>query len=80
MAVQLHVPSLTVFSNWPSSKTPLHYVSALDFSPNSGTLARMCVCRARCRHCRRVVVLFGARHVVLMVLCGCSCCRFLDDR
>ena len=32
----VHVPSLTVFSNWPTSKTPLHYVSAVDFSPNSG--------------------------------------------
>jgi U3 small nucleolar RNA-associated protein 18 len=32
----VHVPSFTVFGNWPSSKTPLHYVSAMDFSPNSG--------------------------------------------
>lgn len=35
----VHVPSLTVFSNWPTSKTPLQYVSAIDFSPNCGYLA-----------------------------------------
>jgi len=32
----VHVPSRTVFSNWPTSKTPLHYVTSLDFSPSSG--------------------------------------------
>lgn len=31
----LHVPTATVFSNWPTSKTPLHYVWSLDFSPRS---------------------------------------------
>ncbi|TMW55916.1 hypothetical protein Poli38472_008564 [Pythium oligandrum] len=35
----VHVPTMTVFANWPSSKTPLHYVSAMDFSPNSGYFA-----------------------------------------
>ncbi|XP_046854395.1 U3 small nucleolar RNA-associated protein 18 homolog [Xenia sp. Carnegie-2017] len=34
----LHVPSLTVFSNWPNSKTPLRYVETFDFSPKSGYL------------------------------------------
>lgn len=31
----LHVPSKTVFSNWPTSKTPLKYVWSMDFSPQS---------------------------------------------
>ena len=35
----LHVPSRTVFSNWPTSKTPLHYVHSLAFSPSSDLLA-----------------------------------------
>jgi U3 small nucleolar RNA-associated protein 18 len=35
----LHVPSATVFSNWPTSKTPLKQVSCLDFSPDSRYLA-----------------------------------------
>ena len=35
----LHVPSATVFSNWPTSKTPLKYVWSMDFSPGSKYLA-----------------------------------------
>lgn len=35
----LHVPSRTVFSNWPTSKTPLKYVWGVDFSPGGGYLA-----------------------------------------
>lgn len=35
----LHVPSRTVFSNWPSSRTPLHYVHSIAFSPGGGYLA-----------------------------------------
>ena len=35
----VHVPSCTVFSNWPSSKTPLHYVWSTAFSPTGGYLA-----------------------------------------
>ena len=35
----LHVPTQTVFSNWPTSKTPLGYVWSLDFSPGSKYLA-----------------------------------------
>jgi U3 small nucleolar RNA-associated protein 18 len=35
----VHVPSRTVFSNWPTGQTPLRYASALGFSPNSGLLA-----------------------------------------
>ncbi|KAK1739680.1 U3 small nucleolar RNA-associated protein 18 [Skeletonema marinoi] len=31
----LHVPTQTVFSNWPTSKTPLKYVWSTDFSPGS---------------------------------------------
>lgn len=39
LCVQVHLPSYTVFSNWPTSNTPLHYVSAMDFSPGSGYFA-----------------------------------------
>eukprot|EP00455_Lapot_gusevi_P020805 TRINITY_DN2198_c0_g1_i1.p1 TRINITY_DN2198_c0_g1~~TRINITY_DN2198_c0_g1_i1.p1 ORF type:complete len:527 (+),score=88.25 TRINITY_DN2198_c0_g1_i1:51-1631(+) len=35
----VHLPSGSVFSNWPTSGTPLHYVNAFDFSPNSGLFA-----------------------------------------
>ncbi|RMZ57213.1 hypothetical protein APUTEX25_004047 [Auxenochlorella protothecoides] len=35
----LHVPSGTVFSNWPTSRSPLGYVHCLDFSPGGGSLA-----------------------------------------
>ena len=35
----VHLPSATVFSNWPSSKTPLHYVHCAAFSPHCGYLA-----------------------------------------
>ena len=35
----LHVPTATVFSNWPTSKTPLGYVWSMDFSPESKFLA-----------------------------------------
>ncbi|KAI7839207.1 hypothetical protein COHA_007020 [Chlorella ohadii] len=35
----LHVPSMTIFSNWPTSKSPLHYVHSTAYSPNSGYLA-----------------------------------------
>lgn len=35
----VHVPTMTVFSNWPTSKSPLHYVHDAAFSPNSGYLA-----------------------------------------
>ena len=35
----LHVPTATVFSNWPTSKTPLKYVWSMDFSPKSRYMA-----------------------------------------
>ncbi|KAG2492616.1 hypothetical protein HYH03_009032 [Edaphochlamys debaryana] len=35
----VHLPSLTVFANWPTSRSPLHYVHSLDFSPHCGLLA-----------------------------------------
>jgi U3 small nucleolar RNA-associated protein 18 len=35
----VHVPTQTVFSNWPTSKTPLSYVWSLDFSPGSRFMA-----------------------------------------
>ncbi|VVB14413.1 unnamed protein product [Arabis nemorensis] len=35
----VHVPSLTVFSNWPPQNTTMHYPRCLDFSPGSGFMA-----------------------------------------
>ena len=35
----VHLPSRSVFSNWPTAGTPLHYLTALDFSAHSGYLA-----------------------------------------
>ncbi|KAJ1893217.1 U3 snoRNP protein [Kickxella alabastrina] len=35
----VHLPSGTVFSNWPSSKSHLGHVQCMDFSPNSGFMA-----------------------------------------
>ncbi|XP_050238850.1 U3 small nucleolar RNA-associated protein 18 homolog [Mercurialis annua] len=35
----IHVPSYTVFSNWPHAKTALHYPRCLDFSPGGGFMA-----------------------------------------
>jgi len=34
----VHMPSLTVYSNWPTSRSPLHYVHCAAFSPHSGFL------------------------------------------
>jgi U3 small nucleolar RNA-associated protein 18 len=35
----VHIPSYTVFSNWPTVQSPLGYVHSLDFSPGGGYLA-----------------------------------------
>ncbi|CAN8299725.1 unnamed protein product [Cochlearia groenlandica] len=35
----VHVPSLTVFSNWPPPNTTMHYPRCIDFSPGSGFMA-----------------------------------------
>ena len=35
----IHMPSMTAFSNWPTSKSPLQYIHSLAFSPTSGYLA-----------------------------------------
>jgi hypothetical protein len=35
----LHVPSGTIFSNWPTERTPIRYPFSLDFSPNGSFLA-----------------------------------------
>lgn len=35
----VHLPSGSVFSNWPTSKTPLHYVHSAAFSPHCGYFA-----------------------------------------
>ena len=36
---QVHLPSATVYSNWPTQQTPLHHVTAVDFSRGSEWLA-----------------------------------------
>ena len=35
----IHVPTLSAFTNWPTSRTPLHYVHSMCFSPGGGYLA-----------------------------------------
>jgi U3 small nucleolar RNA-associated protein 18 len=35
----IHLPSCTVYRNWPTSKTPLGRVSAVSFSSGSDMLA-----------------------------------------
>lgn len=36
---QIHLPSLTAFSNWPTSGTPLGHVTSIDFSTGSEYVA-----------------------------------------
>lgn len=35
----IHIPSFTVFSNWPSPNRAVHYPRCLDFSPHGGFMA-----------------------------------------
>lgn len=35
----IHIPSYSVFSNWPPSNTTLHYPRCIDFSPGGGFMA-----------------------------------------
>lgn len=35
----MHLPSATVFANWPTQATPLHHVTTVDFSKGSEFLA-----------------------------------------
>ncbi|XP_016476862.1 U3 small nucleolar RNA-associated protein 18 homolog [Nicotiana tabacum] len=35
----IHIPSFTVFSNWPSPNQAVHYPLCLDFSPHGGFMA-----------------------------------------
>ncbi|KHN33574.1 U3 small nucleolar RNA-associated protein 18 homolog [Glycine soja] len=35
----IHIPSYSVFSNWPPSNTSLHYPRCIDFSPGGGFMA-----------------------------------------
>ncbi|KAK4047869.1 U3 snoRNP protein [Microbotryomycetes sp. JL221] len=35
----VHVPSASVYQNWPTQQTPLHHVTAIDFSKGSEWLA-----------------------------------------
>lgn len=37
--LQIHLPSMTAFSNWPTSSTPLGHVTAIDFSAGSEYVA-----------------------------------------
>ena len=37
--LQIHLPSLTAFSNWPTSGTPLGHVTSIDFSTGSEYVA-----------------------------------------
>lgn len=37
--LKVHMPSLTVFSNWPTSGTPLGHVTSVDFSASSDYVA-----------------------------------------
>jgi len=38
-SLQVHLPSQTVFANWPTSGTPLGHVTTVDFSPQSEYVA-----------------------------------------
>ncbi|KAI9255595.1 WD40-repeat-containing domain protein [Phascolomyces articulosus] len=53
----VHTATGTIFNNWPTERTPLHKVSALNFSPNSDYLA--------IGDMRGRVLLYGLNHYVL---------------
>ena len=38
----VHVPSQTVFANWPTGQTPLSFVQCCAFTPSSGTELGVC--------------------------------------
>lgn len=35
----LHLPTFEVFPNWPTARTPLHFLSDVAFSPSGAYLA-----------------------------------------
>ena len=35
----IHLPTCTIFENWPTEKTPIRKVTCLDFSPGGAYLA-----------------------------------------
>lgn len=35
----VHTATMTVFSNWPSTRTPINFVHSMAFSPRGGFLA-----------------------------------------
>jgi U3 small nucleolar RNA-associated protein 18 len=39
LLLQIHLPSLTAFANWPTSSTPLGHVTSIDFSAGSEYVA-----------------------------------------
>ncbi len=41
----MHAPSFSVFSNWPTSSTPLHSVSSVAFSGNGMLLLPLSLMR-----------------------------------
>ena len=36
---QVHLPTCSVYQNWPTQQTPLHHVTCVDFSKGSEWLA-----------------------------------------
>ena len=38
-SAKVHLPSLTAYSNWPTSSTPLGHVTSVDFSPTGEYIA-----------------------------------------
>ena len=35
----VHTGTMTVFSNWPTSRSPINFVHSMAFSPNGGFFA-----------------------------------------
>jgi len=35
----VHMPSYTVFSNWPTKSTPVYNITSMDFSPKGDLFA-----------------------------------------
>lgn len=49
LLLQVHVPTLSVFANWPTNKTPISYLYDVTFSPNSGmSVCWLCAMRSTC--------------------------------
>ena len=68
---QVHLPSCTVFSNWPTSSTPLRHVSTCDFSKNSGEALKLTNCKVTCLIVSKVSLLL---EMIEVVFCSTGCC------